>query len=159
MLLAYAMQRRDAILDAYWSSGAAMPSLLGSSSSNVSSINRSLASSNAGPSADPTVGAAAQDTVSQVLTPAELDYIRAHSALVSDLAKAYRSCSVALTGSLARGPPKELYVQVRCVRELGEVVVGDQGATIRFEEGSRYFVKRADIEKLIEGGWLEEVEP
>lgn len=157
MLLAYAMQRRNAILDAYWATGAAMPSLLSSSSTNVSSSSRPINPPDAsnGPAGAPGAG---PDTVSKVLTPSELDYIRAHASLVSDLAAPYRSYSVALTGSLARGPPKELYVQVKCVRELGEVVVGEGGGTIRFEEGSRYFVKRADVERLIEGGWLEEVE-
>lgn len=97
------------------------------------------------------------DPISKVLTPAEVDYLRAHSNLVNDLSRPYHVYTINLLGNLSRGPPKELFIQVECVKELGEVAVGDGGGMIKFEVGSRYFVKRGEVERLIEGGWLKEV--
>lgn len=145
ILLAYEMQRRNAILDAYWASSGSVPNTLATSASNV-------ASGSEGTSLPPT------DPISKALTPMELDYLRAHANLVQDLSKPYQAYTVNLLGNLSRGPPRGLYIQVECVRELGEVAVGDAGGMIKFEIGSRYFVKRGEVERLIEGGWLKEIE-
>ncbi|KAI8451953.1 hypothetical protein BY996DRAFT_7259715 [Phakopsora pachyrhizi] len=146
ILLSYAMQRRNAILDAYWASSGSVPNTLASSSTNISEGNVAVLTSGV------------IDPISKVLTPTELDYLRAHSTLVQDLAKPYHSYTVNLLGNLSRGPPKGLYIQVECLRELGEVAVGEGGAMIKFEFGSRYFVKRGEVERLIEGGWLKEID-
>lgn len=146
ILLAYAMQRRNAILDAYWTSSASVPNTLAASSSNVCGDKSKVISDRV------------TDPISKVLTPVELEYLRAHSSLVHDLAKPYHAYTVNLLGNLARGPPRGLFIQVECMRELGEVAVGDGGGMMKFEVGSRYFVKRSEVERLIEGGWLKEVD-
>lgn len=144
-LLAYAMQRRQAILDAYWTSSGSVPNTLMASSSNITSNSSSSST-------------AVSDPISKVLTPAELDYLRAHSNLVTDLSRPYHAYTINLLGNLSRGPPKDLFIQVECVKELGEVAIGDGGGVIKFEVGSRYFVKRGEVERLIEGGWLKEID-
>lgn len=145
VLLAYAMQRRNAILDAYWASSGSVPNTLSASSSNITSSTVSSSS-------------AVSDPISKVLTPAELDYLRSHSNLVNDLSRPYHAYTINLLGNLSRGPPKDLFIQVECIKELGEVSIGDGGGMIQFELGSRYFVKRGEVERLIEGGWLKEIE-
>ncbi|EFP89186.1 DNA replication protein psf1 [Puccinia graminis f. sp. tritici] len=145
VLLAYAMQRRNAILDVYWACSASVPNTLVASSSNVSAEKPEGSSERV------------SDPISKVLTPVELEYLRAHSTLVHDLAKPYHAYTVNLLGNLARGPSRGLFIQVECMRELGEVAVGDGGGMIKFEVGSRYFVKRSEVEQLIEGGWLMEI--
>ncbi|MBW0549647.1 hypothetical protein O181_089362 [Austropuccinia psidii MF-1] len=139
VLLAYAMQRRNAILDAYWASSASVANTLAASSSNVSAGNSTAST---GRVAEP---------IGKVLTPTEIDYLRAYSNLVHDLARPYQAYTVNLLGNLSSGPPRGLFTQVECVRELGEVAVGDGGGMIQFEVGSRYYVKRGEVERLIEG--------
>ncbi|OAV93984.1 hypothetical protein, variant [Puccinia triticina 1-1 BBBD Race 1] len=145
ILLAYAMQRRNAILDCYWACSASVPNTLVAPSTNVSADKSEGGSERAG------------EPISKVLTPVELEYLRAHSTLVHDLAKPYQAYTVNLLGNLARGPARGLFIQVECMRELGEVAVGDGGGMIKFEVGSRYFVKRSEVDQLIEGGWLMEI--
>ncbi|KNZ44407.1 hypothetical protein VP01_919g3 [Puccinia sorghi] len=146
ILLAYAMQRRNAILDAYWASSASVPNTLLASSSNVSAEKLEDQSSRV------------TDPISKVLTPVEQEYLRGHSTLVHDLAKPYHAYTVNLLGNLARGPSRGLFIQVECMRHLGEVAVGEGGGMIKFEVGSRYFVKRSEVDRLIEGGWLREID-
>ncbi|PLW19529.1 hypothetical protein PCANC_09054 [Puccinia coronata f. sp. avenae] len=149
ILLAYAMQRRNAILDAYWACSGSVANTLLASSSNVSA--EKLVEGNGGEQR-------VTDGISKVLTPVEQEYLRAHSTLVHDLAKPYHAYTVNLLGNLAGGPSRGLFIQVECLRDLGEVAVGAGGAMIQFEVGSRYFVKRSEVERLIEGGWLMEID-
>lgn len=60
-----------------------------------------------------------------------------------------------ITASITN-PPKDLHVLVCVVRDCG--VIQTESGSIDFKKGSRFMVKRADIEHLIVQGYLEEVE-
>lgn len=60
-----------------------------------------------------------------------------------------------LFGSLR--PPKDVYISVRCLQDIGEVET-PSGAKLSLNKGSLYYVAREDVEDLITLGALEIVE-
>jgi GINS complex subunit 1 len=53
-------------------------------------------------------------------------------------------------------PPKQLYVQVRCLIEYGDYDL-DDGTTVVLSRGSTHFLQRSQCEKLIQTGVLEQI--
>lgn len=53
-------------------------------------------------------------------------------------------------------PPKHLYVEVRVVKECGEVVT--EGGVVHLDLHSRHFLRRSDVEYLIRQGRLVQVD-
>ena len=53
-------------------------------------------------------------------------------------------------------PPKDLYVQVRCREDYGEIAT--ESGTVRLERNSQHFLLRTDVEGLIRQGILEHIE-
>lgn len=53
-------------------------------------------------------------------------------------------------------PPKQLYVQVRCLMEYGDYDL-DDGTTVILSRGSTHYLQRAQCEKLIQSGVLEQI--
>lgn len=53
-------------------------------------------------------------------------------------------------------PPKQLYVQVRCLMEYGDYDL-DDGTTVVLSRGSTHFLQRSQCEKLIQSGVLEQI--
>ena len=53
-------------------------------------------------------------------------------------------------------PPKQLFVQVRCLMEYGDYDL-DDGTTVVLSRGSTHFLQRAQCEKLIQSGVLEQI--
>ncbi|KAI9708421.1 MAG: DNA replication protein psf1 [Chrysothrix sp. TS-e1954] len=85
------------------------------------------------------------------LTPEETLYAQSYSTLLTSLKNRDELYElVDLTGSLE--PPRDLFIDVRCVREGGEVTT--EYGSIRLSEGSQFWVRRGDVEGLIRGGWL-----
>ena len=85
------------------------------------------------------------------LTPEETLHAQSYSTLLTSLKNRDELYStVDLTGSLE--PPTDLFIDVRCVREGGEVAT--EYGSIRLSEGSQFWVRRGDVEGLIRGGWL-----
>ena len=59
---------------------------------------------------------------------------------------------VDLTADLT--PPKDLLVQVRVLRDCGEVMI--EGGSVSLEKGTKHSLPRRDIEHLVRQGYLEE---
>eukprot|EP00037_Helgoeca_nana_P021055 m.211176 g.211176 ORF g.211176 m.211176 type:complete len:192 (+) comp25501_c0_seq1:71-646(+) len=62
-----------------------------------------------------------------------------------------RNVGIDLTTDLL--PPKELFIEVRCLEDIGEIATED--GTVQLEEGSQHFLRRSDVEPLIRAGKLE----
>eukprot|EP00035_Acanthoeca_spectabilis_P013465 m.251073 g.251073 ORF g.251073 m.251073 type:complete len:192 (+) comp15894_c1_seq1:1311-1886(+) len=62
-----------------------------------------------------------------------------------------RNVGIDLTTDLL--PPKELYIEVRCLVDIGEIATED--GTVQLEEGSQHFLRRSDVEPLIRAGKLQ----
>ena len=52
-------------------------------------------------------------------------------------------------------PPKELYIEVRCLEDIGEIATEE--GTINLEKDSQHFVRRSDVEPLIRQGLLHHI--
>lgn len=52
-------------------------------------------------------------------------------------------------------PPKDLYIEVRVLRDCGEVMT--ENGLVHLEANSTHFLRRADVEQLIRQGLLEQI--
>lgn len=62
-----------------------------------------------------------------------------------------------LSGGVDVEPPKELYVSVRVLGDVGEVESAD-GGVMSLSKGSQYFLAREDVENLVVRGSVEVIE-
>lgn len=89
------------------------------------------------------------------LAPAEVDFVRGYAQLVLDYKAAFNKANLDLTSPVMGNPPKELFVQVRVLKDIGDVET-DWG-TVSFVKDSLVFVRRPDVERLILNGYLQVV--
>ena len=101
----------------------------------------------------PTNDAEAPDLRS-ALSPQELDFLRGYNNLVLDYKTDFLDV-LDLTGGIEK-PPGELMVDVRVVKDAGEVVL-EGGERVDFRKGERFRLARSAVERLIIQGYLEEV--
>uniref|UniRef100_H3GD70 DNA replication complex GINS protein PSF1 C-terminal domain-containing protein n=1 Tax=Phytophthora ramorum TaxID=164328 RepID=H3GD70_PHYRM len=52
-------------------------------------------------------------------------------------------------------PPKDLYIEVRVLRDCGEVMT--ESGLVNLEAHSQHFLRRVDVEQLIRQGLLEQI--
>lgn len=84
--------------------------------------------------------------VSSNLSSAEINFGTAYQLLIGSLSAQFPL--VDLLGSLE--PPKEVYLEVRVIRDCGEILTN--GGPITLEAGSQLFVRKADVEQLLING-------
>jgi len=130
-LLAYLHTRVGGIKERYWDAGGSLAHLLST----------------------PTNDAEAPDLRS-ALSPQELDFLRGYNNLVLDYKSDFLDV-LDLTGGIEK-PPGELMVDVRVVKDAGEVVL-EGGERVDFRKGERFRLARSAVERLIIQGYLEEV--
>lgn len=124
-LLAYVQARLDRLRDLYWACGCALHHLL------------------------------ANSALRERLSPHEVDFLRKyHENIVIARAEYEFGDILDLTAGIDV-PPKELHVDVRVLKDIGDVHT-EQG-TIDFRKGQRFQLRRPDIEHLIVQGYLEEI--
>lgn len=85
------------------------------------------------------------------LSPEEEEYGRRYGELLA--AYKGRWTDIDLTGSLE--PPRELFVDVRVLKDAGEIQT-EYGA-INLSKNSQFFVRQADVERLISQGYLQKL--
>ncbi len=139
-LLAYHAQRVDALRALYWGAGGALAHLLSAPASSAAPT------SSAGADSAPT-------STRDALAPSEVALLRAYAALQLDTKSAYLDV-LDLAADIS-APPGELYADVRVLRDCGTVYT--EMGQVTFRRGQRYMVRRADVERLITQGFLEEV--
>ncbi|KAG0555198.1 hypothetical protein M758_12G154200 [Ceratodon purpureus] len=95
------------------------------------------------------LGAVLPEDVKGLLHPSEKEFVKSYSeALSSYMTKLDIDLTVDIT------PPKDPYIQVRVLDNIGEVLLGDQSTSL--VRNSIHFVKRSEAETLISQGLLEE---
>ncbi|XP_024357662.1 uncharacterized protein [Physcomitrium patens] len=95
------------------------------------------------------LGAVLPEDVKELLHPSEKEFVKSYSeALSSYMTKLDIDLAVDIT------PPKDPYIQVRVLNNIGEVLLGDQSTSL--VRNSIHFVKRSEAETLISQGLLEE---
>jgi GINS complex subunit 1 len=97
----------------------------------------------------------AADQVRRNISPAETDFLNGYANLVREYKSAYID-AVDLSSGVLETPPKQLHCQVRVLRDVGTIETEHGSITLR--KGTLVFVRRADVERLIASGALEEVE-
>jgi GINS complex subunit 1 len=88
------------------------------------------------------------------LSPQELDFLRGYNNLVLDYKSEFLDV-LDLTAGIEK-PPGELMVDVRVVRDAGEVIL-EGGERVDFRQGERFRLAKSAVERLITQGFLEEV--
>ncbi|OAP60903.1 hypothetical protein AYL99_05905 [Fonsecaea erecta] len=97
---------------------------------------------------DASAGAAAPPGTHNSLSPEEESYFHAYVDFLSQYKGQWTD--IDLTGSLE--PPRDLFIDVRVLKDAGEIQT-EYGA-INLSKNSQFFVRQADVERLIQGGFL-----
>lgn len=87
------------------------------------------------------------------MSPNEVDYLKLYSSNHLDYRAEFTAELDIMSG--IEKPPKDIFANVRVVRECG--VVQTENGSIDFKRGERYVVRRSDVENLIVQGYLVEV--
>ncbi|ORX38311.1 GINS complex, Psf1 component [Kockovaella imperatae] len=134
-LLAYLQNRVGGIKERWWDAGGGLAYLLSPGTSS---------------------GVTSEDApdLRSALSPQELDFLRGYNSLILDYKSDFLDV-LDLTASIDR-PPSELMVDVRVVKDAGEVIL-EGGERIDFRKGERFRLARGQVERLIVQGFLEEV--
>lgn len=125
-MLIYQNQRLDKLKSLFWASGGQVGSIL------------------------------AQNTDTRKnMSPAEVDFIRGYAQLAIDYKACFTKTDLDLTAPVMGKPPKELYVQVRVLKDVGDV--DTEWGTLTLTKDSLVLVRRPDVERLILNGYLQVV--
>jgi GINS complex subunit 1 len=162
-LMAYLAGRVDGVKGMYWEAGGGVAHLLasdrgassldeGSNNNNNNGNNNSNSNGQAGPTTTTPHGDNTLDLRSR-LSPHELDFLLSYNDLILSYKTPFLS-TLDLSSSIS-SPPGELYVDVQVVKDCG--VVWTEMGQVEFRKGSRYMVRRGDVERLIVQGFLVEV--
>lgn len=92
------------------------------------------------------------------MSPSEVDFLRAYADLVAKYRTPFVEDGAAcdITGSLDARPPKELYIQVKVLKDVGDIVT--ESGVVSFKKDSLVLVRRSTVERLIQVGYLREVD-
>ena len=131
-LLAYLSTRVGGIKERWWDAGGGLAYLLGTQ----------------------TTGDAEAPDMRSALSPQELDFLKGYNNLMLDYKSDFLDV-LDLSAGIDK-PPGEYMVDVRVVRDAGEVIL-EGGERIDFRRGERFRLARGQVERLIVQGFLEEV--
>ena len=131
-LLAYLNTRVGGLKERYWDAGGGLVHLL-STTSNNSEEGGDLRGN---------------------LSPQDLDFLRGYNNLILDYKTDFLDV-LDLTAGIEK-PPGEFMVDVRVVKDAGEVIL-EGGERVDFRKGERFRLARSQVERLIVQGFLEEV--
>ncbi|KAL5575609.1 hypothetical protein UlMin_017308 [Ulmus minor] len=98
------------------------------------------------------VGPVIPEEIQEKLSHSEEEYLKKHSASL----KSYMSRSD-LDLAVDMVPPKDPYIQVRVLDDIGEGIVLSDDKTVNFARHSMHFLKRTDAEQFISRGLMEEL--
>ncbi|WVW85370.1 DNA replication complex GINS protein PSF1 [Kwoniella bestiolae CBS 10118] len=147
-LLAYLQTRVGGIKERWWDSGGSLAYLLSPSSSSSSTTGGDTSGMGSNSESEGT------GDLRNNLSPQEIDFLRGYNNLMLDYKSDFLDV-LDLTSSIDR-PPSELMVDVRVLRDAGEVIL-ESGERLDFRKGERFRLNRSGVERLIVQGYLEEV--
>mmetsp|Transcript_14092 Transcript_14092/g.26383 ORF Transcript_14092/g.26383 Transcript_14092/m.26383 type:complete len:188 (-) Transcript_14092:33-596(-) len=84
----------------------------------------------------------------------EIEYFKQYSTLLHSYNREVCNSKIDLTADLQ--PPKDVYVEVRCREEQGDVVLPESGA-VGLHRNSMYLLKRTEADRYIRQGVLEQI--
>lgn len=85
------------------------------------------------------------------LSHAELDYLKQYQELVLE----FKSTFPALDLTSKLEPPREIFIDVRVLRDGGEIQT--EYGSFNLIKDSQFFVRKSDVERLIQQGYLQEI--
>ncbi|KAJ3032853.1 DNA replication protein psf1 [Rhizophlyctis rosea] len=86
------------------------------------------------------------------LSPAESEFISSYSSLIAT----YRGAFLDVDLGAALVPPKDLFVEVRVLKDCGEVMT--ESGSVWLVKDSQHYLKRTDVEGFITAGFLKHVD-
>ncbi|KAJ7951880.1 DNA replication complex GINS protein PSF1-like [Quillaja saponaria] len=98
------------------------------------------------------VGPILPQQIEERLSHSEEEYFKKHSSAL----KSYMS-RLELDLTVDMVPPKDPYIQVRVIDDIGEGIVLSDDKTANFAPHSMHFLKRTDAEQFISRGLMEEL--
>lgn len=164
-LLAYLHNRVGGIKERWWDAGGGLAYLLSPAASAIGSGTSSAQGAGAAGQERSGAGGTTNNSAAEslegeapdlrsALSPQELDFLRGYNALMLDYKSDFLDV-LDLTAGIDR-PPGELMVDVRVVRDAGEVIL-EGGERVEFKRGERFRLVRGQVERLIVQGYLEEI--
>lgn len=81
----------------------------------------------------------------------EIEYFKNYSDILIDYKSAFPE--VDLSGSLE--PPKDVFIDVRVIKDAGEIQT--EYGVFNLTKDSQFFVRKADVERLIQQGYLQKI--
>lgn len=81
----------------------------------------------------------------------EIEYFKKYSDILIDYKSAFPE--VDLSGSLE--PPKDVFIDVRVIKDAGEIQT--EYGVFNLTKDSQFFVRKADVERLIQQGYLQKI--
>ncbi|KAL7422399.1 DNA replication protein psf1 [Cryptotrichosporon argae] len=153
-LLAYLATRVGGIRERWWDAGGALAYLLAANTNGSGAPAGAGAGGAGGAGASAGAGDEGGQDLRSALSPQELDFLRGYNELMLDYKSDFLDV-LDITAGIDR-PPGELMVDVRVIRDAGEVVL-EGGERIEFTKGERFRLARSQVERLIVQGFLEEV--
>ncbi|KAI9011091.1 DNA replication complex GINS protein PSF1 [Gaertneriomyces semiglobifer] len=97
-------------------------------------------------------GAALPADARRNLSPAESEFVSGYTALVSE----YRGHYLDVDVGAALVPPRDLFVEVRVLKDCGEVQT--ENGAVRLVKNSQHYLRRTDVEPFITAGYLRHIE-
>lgn len=141
-LLAYLHNRVGGIKERWWDAGGGLAYLLSTPASNFAAEGTAAGTETEVPD------------LRSALSPQEMDFLKGYNNLLLDYKQDFLDV-LDLTAGIDK-PPGELMVDVRVVKDAGEVVL-EGGERVDFRKGERFRLERSGVERLIVQGFLEEV--
>ncbi|TPX67126.1 hypothetical protein SpCBS45565_g04071 [Spizellomyces sp. 'palustris'] len=86
------------------------------------------------------------------LSSSEADFIVGYTGLVSE----YRGQFLEVDLGAALVPPRDLFVEVRVLKDCGEVMT--ENGAVRLVKNSQHYLRRTDVEPFITAGYLKHIE-
>ncbi|WWC90470.1 DNA replication complex GINS protein PSF1 [Kwoniella dendrophila CBS 6074] len=153
-LLAYLLNRVGGIKERWWDAGGGLAYLLSNHGNN--SIGGGGGESSKIPSNESHINLDNDNNdLRSNLSPQELDFLREYNNLLLDYKSDFLDV-LDLTSSIDKPPSLDLMIDVRVLKDAGEVFL-EGGEKINFKKGQRFRLNKSSIERLIVQGFLEEV--
>mmetsp|Transcript_7899 Transcript_7899/g.24771 ORF Transcript_7899/g.24771 Transcript_7899/m.24771 type:complete len:199 (-) Transcript_7899:58-654(-) len=96
-------------------------------------------------------GAVVPEMIKRNMSSSEREYFAAYDSLISEYMDEFE---LDLTADMK--PPKDLYVEVRVMKDCGEIVTAT--GTVHLEMNTTHFLPRSDVEHLIRQGFLRQID-
>ncbi|KAF0691390.1 Aste57867_17357 [Aphanomyces stellatus] len=95
-------------------------------------------------------GSVVPENLAPVLCPREMEFFHSYDQGLSNYMSAFK---IDLSADLQ--PPKDLYIEVRVVKDCGEIYT--ENGPVQLQVNSTHFLRRADVEGLIRQGMLVQI--